>query len=458
LSKYRTQRPEDKWIKDQERAQERANPGEKKGERKKRERSSRSKRAQSGHQGEAMSEAYLPSETFNPFENGTFFDGPQEGPCEPQEPALDTFTNQPQLESRQRPRASSMHPEKRTMTSGGASAALRRAIQSSPARFLGTRHSPIELEEDLGTTRRLLFPSPRRDASINALGEMATNVTQPPFPFHSPIARSKDVTLDISEKENCPPRPLFDDDEDDELRKLFEEEMAHPPRPTTPVQKRPDHGPFKTPTRPTPNHRPITRSISRSAKSAQRSEMLPQRTPSKTPSTAARRRSERLNNTVIESPFTATLNRLLREANETHDMGHTSPSRHLDLGLDFSALPDLAPGANGIHSDALTFHMPGLEPNHQFFSTDYPMPSSPPRFDLYEDPITMGMQHMDGMVMDNTLWSDFPMDDSVLQAMGEGIVVDANGHATFVAQQGSPKIKTEPGEGERQENRSEEEA
>jgi len=48
-----------------------------------------------------------------------------------------------------------------SMPNAEAQAALQRAIQSSPPRVVGTRHSPIELEEEQATCR-LIFPSPRR--------------------------------------------------------------------------------------------------------------------------------------------------------------------------------------------------------------------------------------------------------------------------------------------------------
>jgi hypothetical protein len=360
-----------------------------------------------------------------------------------------TSADQQDTGSFERQRASGVLPVKRTMkamTSESASAALRRAIQSSPARWLGTQHSPIELEEDLGSTRRLLFPSPRKNEGSNVLGEVATNVIQPPVSFHSPHSRNKDLAVETADKENCPPTPLFDDG-DEELRKLFEDELLRLSRPTTPVQKSTGLSPFKTPTRSTPNHRPITRSISKSARSTRNIQMLPQRTPSKTPSTAARRRSPRNHQSVAESPFTATLNKLLSEANDNHNAANDSPSRHLDFGLDFSMLPDLGhSGVNGLSSDALTFQMPGFDHNHDFFSTDVPMPSSPPRlFDFYEDPLPMGTHEMDNM--DNSMWSDFNMDDGAMQGLGPGLVVDVNGHASLdigiMGQEELPKIKVE---------------
>lgn len=295
-----------------------------------------------------------------------------------------------------------LHP----MTSDAASAALRRALKSSPARWAGTVQSPIDVEEeeDLGSTRRLLFPSPRKDGSPKVLGELVTNVVTIATDFRSP----KDVGMEVPDKENCPPA-LAEDDCDAEILKLFEEEMA---RPTTPKGKSPSQNPFKTPTRPTPSHRPITRSVTRSIRSAKSPGqlLLFQKTPSKTPSSGVRRRSPRNHN--FESPFTATLNQIMSDANEHH-----SPSRGMQL--DFSNLPDLP------ELDGTTHGNYSLE---DFFSTDVPMPSSPPRmnFHLYEDPLTMS----------NMNWSDFDT------AMLDNVAEDGSNEA---------KIKKEPGIGEESE-------
>tara|TARA_R110002060_G_scaffold78073_1_gene90548 strand:+ start:181 stop:513 length:333 start_codon:yes stop_codon:yes gene_type:complete len=68
------------------------------------------------------------------------------------------------------------------------------------------------------------------------------------------------------------------------------------------------------------------------------------------------------------------------------------------MELDFGGLPELPQLGNGhIHGD-LNFSL------EDFFSTDVPMPSSPPRlgnYQIYEDPITT-MQNMN-----NLDWSDF---------------------------------------------------
>lgn len=293
-------------------------------------------------------------------------------------------------------------PAKRlnAMTSDAASAALRRAIQSSPARWVGTQDSPIEVDDEMGSTRRLLFPSPRKDGSPKVLGEVETNVVQIATDFRSP----KEQSVNVLNKENCPPA-LSTAEDDAEFLALFEDEMA---RPTTPVQTAPLTNPFKTPTRPTPNHRPITRSVSKSIRSARSAKspgelpMLGQRTQSRTPGSIALRRSPRFQDAGFESPFTATINQIMSEANN-----EMSPSRHCNMDLDFANLPDLpimdGTMQNAVQAD-LNFNL------EDFFSTDVPMPSSPPRFHLYEDPAAMV----------NVDWSEFDRFDENLLNAGMG--------------------------------------
>jgi len=188
----------------------------------------------------------------------------------------------------------------------------------------------------------------------------------------------------MPDKENCPPA-IEEDEADAELARLFEEELSHP---TTPIQKTPSELPFKTPPRPASNHRPVTRSVTRSNKS--KAHFSPHRTPSKTPTSWARRRSPRYQDQVFESPFTASLNQLMSDAN------NFSPTRNdSSLDIDFGTLPDL-PFDHNTHSD-LNFQL--AYDNDDFFSTDIHMPSSPPRpFRLYEDPLTN---------MDSVDWNDF---------------------------------------------------
>jgi len=111
------------------------------------------------------------------------------------------------------------------------------------------------------------------------------------------------------------------------------------------------------------------------------------------------------------------LNQLLGEAAENN-----SPSRNLDLGFDFSTLPELGHSVGNMHSD-LNFQMTGFEHHQDFYSTDFPMPSSPPRlFDLHEDPL--GMHSLDSM--DNTMWSDFQMEENMVHGVGSGVIINSH--------------------------------
>ncbi|KAK3308682.1 uncharacterized protein B0T15DRAFT_115456 [Chaetomium strumarium] len=122
----------------------------------------------------------------------------------------------------------------------------------------GTADSPIAVEEDdLGSTRRLLFSSPRRDGAQKVFGELHPNTVQ--AGTNAPEVKSAAAAEESDPRQERPGTPVDDD--------LAHELFGTPPKPPStppPVAS----GPFKTPTRRTPpSHRPITRSISRSARS-----------------------------------------------------------------------------------------------------------------------------------------------------------------------------------------------
>ena len=323
-----------------------------------------------------------------------------------------------------------------------------RAPCSTHSRGGGTADSPIALEEtpdtpnDLGGTRRLLFPSPRKDGVAKVLGELAVNVVQ------TPDFQQKATTTD---KENglpnrpVTPAPCDDDDLDQEL-------FGTPPaRPSTPRAKSEKHGPFKTPTRPTPSHRPITRSVSRSIRSVNKSGALGlspsqallqlQRTPSKTPRSvggggainfslglglsASKRRTPRhnqahahfaLDNVQFDSPFTATINKLLSEANE---FTSNSPSHGL-ADMDLSSLPNLNSDDVMQQLAAHNGHMDF----GSFLSADMGLPSSPPR--LGDEHHHNPFQGMDESAMAD-MWAKLsaPVDDAAEHmTAGESIKSD----------------------------------
>ena len=261
---------------------------------------------------------------------------------------------------------------------------------STHSRGSGTADSPIAIEDDLGTTRRLLFPSPRKDGVPKVLGELCLKHVQTNVNFKE----SKSAAAGKENAQARPERPGTPVDGD--RRDLDQELFGTPPnRPSTPPSKSMSSGVFKTPTRPTPSHRPITRSISRSIRSVAKSpgqvfgHLL--RTPSKTPRSSGpahlpvstgKRRSPRhaqlhahfaLEDMHFDSPFTATLNQLLSEANE---FTAGSPSHGL-VDLDLAGLPNLP---TELDSDTVAAHLNGT--SHidfgNFLSTDLVMPSSPP--------------------------------------------------------------------------------
>ncbi|KAL3423261.1 gata transcription factor [Phlyctema vagabunda] len=357
MSKYKSQRPEEQYIKSIKEAPP-------KRIRKKKNRSTAAPTSEAYY---PMSEGYFPQSDF------------QHPPSESNFVPQMSFTGTPSVSEPQpqishdygQRRASFSQESKRIikpMTSDVASAALERAIQSSPARWMGTRNSPINVDDDFGSTRRTLFPSPAKSAGVpSTASEVHTQVTTVAVELESLKA-----VVESANKENCP--PTLDIEEDPEILALFEEDMA---RPKTPEQKTPQQNPFKTPTRPTPSHRPVTRSVSksnRSVRSPSQLLLMAQKTPTRTPRSV--RRSPRNHQpSIFDSPFTATLNQLMMGSND-----HTfSPSRHLDV--EYGTLPPLEV-SNTVHANFS--HLPAFDSD--FFSTDVPMPSSPPRmFNLYED-------------------------------------------------------------------------
>ncbi len=362
LGKFKAHRPPDRWDKDAARLNQ---------PRKKREPKSRSKKAaKNDTQAQLTSEAYFPTDPIGPVDID--FDATQTT-----QPDM-ALTESTHLNLRSSPRL--------------------RFLGSTHSRGSGTADSPIAVEDELGSTRRLLFPSPRRDGTPKVLGELPLNQAQSGSHAHEAksAARGKENTDIYPER---PGTPILDD-------RLSQELFGTPPRcPSTPPPKAAPAGPFKTPTRPTPSHRPITRSISRSIRSSKPKSPGQlfglhhlQRTPSRTPrsasgghgpssgahhlllppSSASRRRSPRsagigahlafpmdmsdMPPLQFDSPFTATLHQLLSEANDF--IGGGSPSQH--RGEDMGMHHQHGEGA-GVGMDF-----------GNFLGTDLVMPSSPP--------------------------------------------------------------------------------
>lgn len=327
-----------------------------------------------------------------------------------------------------------------------AQAAFRRAIESSPAGFRGSKDSPIDIDPDLTPkpTRRILFPSPRKDGEVKSLAgsqpnsatgfkDVPSHVTDKDAAVEKPrcerckkakkgcdrerpCQRCKDAGIghdgcipcdvpkvtwfnldrlrsipaadhDNPDKENCPPSVA---QQDDSFANLFEEPVS--PN-TTPKKPQAFSDPLKTPT---PGSRcRLVLTPKRGAEGA-----VLHMTPSRTGLTP---RGNCVATTAPETPFTRQLNALLMS-----DGNASSPGQ----ALDFSDFPSFnTPGGTGTH---FTDFLPD-----DFLSSDMPITSSPPRagalslgFDLYEDPNTSTVG----------LWSDANIfgSDLLMPGLGDG--------------------------------------
>lgn len=378
LSKFKSQRPEERWEKE-------TNPRSRK--------TKASRKSRSGQKAATTnltSEAYFTTDPIGPDDQGP--SPPKNGD---EVMLLRATTTEPP--SRER--------GLRSQTAGAGDSFDSDRKGSTHSRGSGTVQSPAVIEEeDLGKTRRLLFPSPGKDGHPKVLGNIAVNVVRT-----SPsTARFKNVDddkenrlLDLDLELNLLSTPKLSDDD---MIGLF----GTPPRPSTPPPKDKSLVPFKTPTRPTPSHRPITRSVSKSIRSVRTITKSPghamlqlQHTPTKTPRSSARLRSGNTGNSTqyahahfqesitggptIEfcSPFSSTLNQLLSEANEFT----AGSSAH---GLGEMELPNMG-------SDmGLSGHLEGLDFGH-FLTTDAVMPSSPPMMvENDDDPFTDASMDFNG--------------------------------------------------------------
>ncbi|EHK41705.1 hypothetical protein TRIATDRAFT_77763 [Trichoderma atroviride IMI 206040] len=239
---------------------------------------------------------------------------------------------------------------------------------STHSRGNGTAQSPIDIDTEFdqvaGSTKRLLFPSPRKDGVPKVLCDVDINIVQ------TAECRSADNLK--GDQENAVASGLNTGvGKLDDLEALFNSPAAKE-RPSTPPPepKSAPAEPFKTPTRPTPSHRPITRSVSRSMRSAKSilspSQLATDRTPTKTPKSmlkipgsSARRRSPRGHQSHFDSMFTSPI-----AQNIVQFLSQGNTFSFEDGEIDFGNLA----GDN----DEL------LDLGH-LLSTDDIMPSSPPK-------------------------------------------------------------------------------
>lgn len=231
-----------------------------------------------------------------------------------------------------RPRANSMQlqPKRnendKQWTSAELDAALHRAIQSSPARFVGSQESPVEVDADPTPrpTRRLLFPSPRGNGQMKTLDDMALPGAKPPSNTIIELA-----FVEEPDKENRPPQ-----NEDDDLARLFEcsPNVFKTPRKTPEKTDPQAETLLKTPTPSRSSLRTVARNT-RTPSGNQGSTFLPTFSSAEaknlfptTPSRWANLSSPSKNQMT---PFTRQLTQLLSDAH--HDIPFTSPGRQFDF-------------------------------------------------------------------------------------------------------------------------------
>lgn len=344
LTKCKTHRPPDRWDKDASRlGQERRKRGTGRS-------TSRAKKNRPKDDGplNLTSEAYLPTDAFEPV-------APSSPKMSEAVPVDFNSLSVPEMNESQQAEQFFVNDGLDVVSQPG----------STHSQGSGTAQSPIDIEFDemAGSTRRLLFPSPRKDGVPKVLCDVDVNVVQ--------TAECRPGEHLKGDQENAAvPGSRESLGKLDDLDALFNSPFKG--RPSTPP---PDAAPtaaepFKTPTRPTPSHRPITRSVSKSLRSAKSilspSQHAVEQTPTKTPrsllripSSSARRRSPRINQgnfDVFDSPISRSIVQLLSEG---HTLGETE--------MDLSSLP----GLGGHNEELIDFG--------NLLSTDDIMPSSSPK-------------------------------------------------------------------------------
>ncbi|PNY25315.1 Uncharacterized protein TCAP_04731 [Tolypocladium capitatum] len=291
LTKYRVQRPPDRWDKDFSRiGQERRRKGTGRSE-------SRPKKSRSKSDTvNPTSEAYLLTDALGPAEPSS--------PKTAQGVLSQACFAPPQMQQSQR-----LETRGQSVDTNSGNDETGSNAGSTHSRGSGSAKSQMELDFDeaVGSTKRLLFPSPRKDGVPRVLGEVDVNMVQissESQQFKRLAGVEKEGATVEKTVEAAVKGAVATAVEDgqgatighDDLDALFQSPTAGrwpstpPPNPMVDAPM----GRFETPTRPTPNHRPITRSVSRSMRSATSMlspgqallQALAQQTPTKTPRAA----------------------------------------------------------------------------------------------------------------------------------------------------------------------------
>lgn len=279
-----------------------------------------------------------------------------------------------------RPRATSLQPQPARRSSDESNtgdvrrnAAMRRDIQSSPVRTQGSQDSPIELDLTPQPTRRLLFPSPRRDDQNKSLEDGSVRKSASPKdddtsgekPSPKVIGVVEETTVNVnifealtSDKENMAP-PL---DEDDDLSHLFggspsavfKTPLRKSASKNTPRSQKQTHDLLKTPTPSSRKRKALTPSQNAANNadmnaddfmtSPSHSRYFLRSTPSRLDRTPGGRSTSGNQAAGDEvSPFSRHLAQMLSDANGMGEAAFTSPSRQYE----FSDIPTFTTPGRG---------------------------------------------------------------------------------------------------------------
>ena len=273
--------------------------------------------------------------------------------------------------------------------------ALTRAVQSSPVRLEGSQQSPIEVDDlTPRPTRRLLFPSPRRDGEIKSLddnAQVSLKAMPPALAVGQVLKEGVEITFDQTDasifeaftfdKENLAPGIFDGEIGDEELARLFENGSPSllfktpfkTPRKSpclngsreTPRSQRQLSHLLKTPTpgkrKPLTPNRNAANGATLNAAASVVNDFMTSPSSSRyflrsTPSRASRtntparlqslQSSDPANNGI--SPFSRHLAEMLSDANHSSGQFTSSPSRGVAAAFDFSDLPTFTtPGRPG---------------------------------------------------------------------------------------------------------------
>ncbi|OLN84928.1 hypothetical protein CCHL11_04065 [Colletotrichum chlorophyti] len=259
LTKWKAHRPSDKWEKDSSRLNQQRRPrGTGRAPR-----PPRSRKAASANPVNPTSEAYMMTDPV----------GAEDQRASPMDGSRSRGVSQVSNTNGSSQKSVSQPPDQRGSrpTSPGDIA----NPGSTHSRGSGTAKSPITIDnadvQHMGATRRLLFPSPRKEGVPKILGELAVNIVQTAPVSNGSLesAQSKEVSEKGPGKDDVSSRQPEKNKENlsaphDDLEDLFRSPGIVRPSTPPPRERANNNGPFKTPTRPTPSHRPITRSVTRS--------------------------------------------------------------------------------------------------------------------------------------------------------------------------------------------------